>query len=56
MKRVLSLALICVLIMSLTACSEKTELQDGYYTAQASEFNHGWKPTSPTPSAAARSA
>ncbi len=43
MKRVLSLALICVLIMSLTACSEKTELQDGYYTAQASEFNHGWK-------------
>lgn len=43
MKRVLSLALICVLIMSLTACSDKTELQDGYYTAQASEFNHGWK-------------
>ena len=43
MKRVLSTALICALIMSLTACSEKTELQDGYYTAQASEFNHGWK-------------
>lgn len=43
MKRVLSLALIFVFIVSLTACSNKTELQDGYYTAQASEFNHGWK-------------
>lgn len=43
MKRVLSLALIFMVIMSLTACSDKTEFQDGYYTAQVSEFNHGWK-------------
>ena len=27
----------------LTACGSKTELQDGYYTAQAQEFSHGWK-------------
>ncbi len=29
-----------------TACGEttaETELQDGYYTAQASAFSHGWK-------------
>ena len=27
----------------LTACGSQTALQDGYYTAQASEFSHGWK-------------
>ena len=27
----------------LTACGSKTELQDGYYTAQAPQFSHGWK-------------
>ena len=27
----------------LTACKNQTELQDGYYTAQVSEFSHGWK-------------
>ena len=26
-----------------SACGESSELQDGYYTAQASEFSHGWK-------------
>ena len=25
----------------LTACGSKTELQDGYYTAQAAQFSHG---------------
>ncbi len=30
-------------IFALTACSLKTDLQDGYYTAQAAEFSHGWK-------------
>ena len=30
-------------IFALTACSPKTDLQDGYYTAQAAEFSHGWK-------------
>ena len=43
MKRILSLILVLLFMVSLTACTEKTGLQDGYYTAQAAEFNHGWK-------------
>ena len=35
--------LLLVLMLSLTACGEQSGLQDGYYTAQASEFSHGWK-------------
>ena len=27
----------------LTACGGEPGLQDGYYTAQAAEFSHGWK-------------
>ncbi len=44
MKRTLTV-LFCLLLMAsmLTACSSGTELQDGYYTAQAGEFSHGWK-------------
>lgn len=43
MKRMISIALILVCMMMLTACGEQTGLQDGYYTAQASEYNFGWK-------------
>ena len=43
MKRIGSLVLIALLLISLTACSEETGIQDGYYTAQAAEFVHGWK-------------
>ena len=45
MKRILSRILVLLLlVMSLTACSEETAgLQDGYYTAQAADFNFGWK-------------
>lgn len=43
MKRILSGALILVLMITLTACGDKNELHDGYYTAQAAEFNFGWK-------------
>lgn len=44
MKRILTV-FFCLLLMAsmLTACGGGTELQDGYYTAQASEFSHGWK-------------
>lgn len=28
---------------ALTACSGRGGLQDGYYTAQAAAFSHGWK-------------
>ena len=30
-------------IMLLAGCGGQKGLQDGYYTAQASEFSHGWK-------------
>lgn len=45
MKRILSQTLILLLAaLSLAGCGETaTELQDGYYTAQAAEFNFGWK-------------
>lgn len=45
MKRILSRILVLLLlVMSLTACSEETAgHQDGYYTAQAADFNFGWK-------------
>lgn len=43
MKRILRAVLLLVLMLSLTACGEQSGLQDGYYTAQASEFSHGWK-------------
>lgn len=35
--------LLLLLTILLTACGKTTGLQDGYYTAQASEFSHGWK-------------
>ncbi len=44
MKRIFAIFLSLLLMMSLmTACKSQTELQDGYYTAQVSEFSHGWK-------------
>ena len=43
MKRILSLVLLLLMLVSLTACGNKTELKDGYYTDQAAEFSHGWK-------------
>ena len=41
MKRILNIVLLCVMIF--TACGNKEGLKDGYYTAQASEYNFGWK-------------
>ena len=35
--------LLLLLVMPLASCKTASELQDGYYTAQASEFSHGWK-------------
>lgn len=43
MKRILSIVLLLASVMLLTACGEQTGLQDGYYTAQAADFSHGWK-------------
>ena len=35
--------LLLALALPLTACGGQDTLQDGYYTAQAAEFSHGWK-------------
>lgn len=44
MKRIVAIFLSLFLMMSLlTACGDQPGLQDGYYTAQAAEFSHGWK-------------
>ena len=44
MKRIFVM-LISLLLLTplLTACGDQEGLQDCYYTAQASEFSHGWK-------------
>jgi len=42
MKKALVVVLL-LLSLLLTACGGNTSLQDGYYTAQASEYSHGWK-------------
>ena len=43
MRRTLSFVLALLMVIPLAACGDKTALQDGYYTAQAAEFNFGWK-------------
>ena len=44
MKRTVAIFLSLLMMISLlTACRDQAELQDGYYTAQAEEFSHGWK-------------
>ena len=43
MKRVLGFILALLLGVSLAACGNEPALQDGYYTAQAAEYNFGWK-------------
>ena len=45
MRRIFTM-LFSMLLMAaplLTACGSQTAFQDGYYTAQAAEFSHGWK-------------
>lgn len=43
MKRMLSLLLAVLAAAALAGCGRDGGLQDGYYTAQAKEFNFGWK-------------
>ncbi len=43
MKRIFAMLLSLLLMVPLTACGNQKELQDGYYTAQASEYSHGWR-------------
>lgn len=43
MKRTIAIFLCLMMTLLLTACGDQAGLQDGYYTAQAEEFSHGWK-------------
>ncbi len=44
MRRIISVGMLLLLLAVLLAGCGKTEsLKDGYYTAQASEYSHGWK-------------
>lgn len=44
MRRIAAVLLSMLLMASLlVGCGSQANLQDGYYTAQASEFSHGWK-------------
>ena len=43
MKRIVAILLSLLLMApALTACGSQENLQDGYYTAQMSEFSSGW--------------
>ncbi len=43
MKRMISGVMVLLMVALLTGCGETGGLQDGYYTAQASDYNFGWK-------------
>ena len=43
MKRIVMIVLALLLLAALTSCGGEDTLQDGYYTAQAAEYSHGWK-------------
>ena len=44
MKRIAGIVLALFVMGFLTACgSGRAGLQDGYYTAQAAEYSHGWR-------------
>ena len=43
MKRIVCSVLFLLIALQLTACNDEAALKDGYYTAQAAQFSHGWK-------------
>lgn len=42
-RKARGIAIAWAAMMILTGCGDKTSLQDGYYTAQAAQFSHGWR-------------
>lgn len=42
MKRIFCLTLL-IAIFTLSGCSSKEMMEDGYYTAEMSDYSHGWK-------------
>lgn len=44
MKKYVSLLFLSTLLLTtLSGCSVSNKMKDGYYTAEMSEFSHGWK-------------
>ncbi len=43
MRRIIRTLLPLLLVFLLAGCGKTEGLQDGYYTAQASEYHFGWK-------------
>lgn len=43
LKKAILLMTVCCTAALITACQSSAKMQDGYYTAQAEEFSHGWK-------------
>lgn len=45
MKRIIIMSILAVVLLAipLTACDSGSDLQDGYYTARAADYNFGWK-------------
>lgn len=42
MKRIFCLTLL-IAVFTLSGCSSKETMKDGYYTAEMSDYSHGWK-------------
>lgn len=42
MKKYFPLLLICIVLV-LSGCASSDKMEDGFYTAEMSEFSHGWK-------------
>lgn len=42
-KKISTLCICIVICLSLVSCRKSEELKDGYYTAEAADYNLGWK-------------
>lgn len=43
LKKTIILMIFCCMAISSIACQSSATMQDGYYTAEAEEYSHGWK-------------
>lgn len=42
MKKIFPLILFCIILL-LSGCGSQNKMKDGFYTAEMSEYSHGWK-------------
>lgn len=43
LRKIVLFAVLCCAAVMMTACQNTDEMKDGYYTAQAEGYSHGWK-------------